>query len=559
MGDVVNVTRSVWVSFLMTGRHLRLLCAFDDCPAKKESTMAVSPRSSEGSAKNRTKAIREWAIGEGLEVSSRGRISAEIERAFHDAAAKKVRIEAEPAKKAVSKESVSKKAPVKRVTASKAPAKKTADVEKVVAETTPAKKMTKEIREWAIGQGLDVSSRGRISAEIERAFHDAAAKKVQVKPARVKKSAAKRTTVKTTVAKTTASKAPASKATASKAPAKKTADVEKAVAATPAKKMTKEIREWAIGQGLDVSSRGRISAEIERAFHDAAAKKVQVKAARVKKSAAKKAAAKKTAAGTTGVKTAPAKAPAKKTAAKAAAAKTTATETTPAKKMTKEIREWAIGQGLDVSSRGRISAEIERAFHDAAAKKVQVKAARVNEAAAKKAPAKTTAVKTAVAKTRAAKTTAAKPTATETTPVKKMTKEIREWAIGEGLDVSSRGRISAEIERAFHDAAAKKVQVKAAPARKSAARKAPSRTTAAKTKGPRTPAVKKSPAKTTPTKMTVAKTTATGEAAPAKNMIKEIREWAIGEGRNVSSRGRISAEIKQAFHDAQVQVPVAVG
>ncbi|WP_455566854.1 Lsr2 family DNA-binding protein [Rhodococcus oxybenzonivorans] len=59
--------------------------------------------------------------------------------------------------------------------------------------------------------------------------------------------------------------------------------------------------------------------------------------------------------------------------------------------------------------------------------------------------------------------------------------------------------------------------------------------------------------------MTVAKTTATGEAAPAKNMIKEIREWAIGEGRNVSSRGRISAEIKQAFHDAQVQVPVAVG
>ncbi|WP_449619250.1 Lsr2 family DNA-binding protein, partial [Rhodococcus oxybenzonivorans] len=122
--------------------------------------MAVSPRSSEESAKNRTKAIREWAIGEGLEVSSRGRISAEIERAFHDAAAKKVRIEAEPAKKAVSR-----KAPVKRATASKAPAKKTVDVEKVVAETTPAKNMTKEIREWAIGQGLDVSSRGRISAE----------------------------------------------------------------------------------------------------------------------------------------------------------------------------------------------------------------------------------------------------------------------------------------------------------------------------------------------------------------------------------------------------------
>ncbi|MEU2001744.1 histone-like nucleoid-structuring protein Lsr2 [Rhodococcus sp. NPDC019616] len=546
MGDVVNVTRYVWVSFLITGRHLRLLCAFDDCPAKKESTMAVSPRSSEESAKNRTKAIREWAIGEGLEVSSRGRISAEIERAFHDAAAKKVRIEAEPAKKAVSKESVSKKAPVKRVTASKAPAKKTADVEKVVAETTPAKKMTKEIREWAIGQGLDVSSRGRISAEIERAFHDAAAKKVQVKAARVKKSAAKTTPVRTTVAKTTASKAPA----------KKTADVEKAVAeTTPAKKMTKEIREWAIGQGLDVSSRGRISVEIERAFHDAAAKKVQVKAARVNKAAEKKAAAKKKAGGTTGVKTAPVKAPAKKAAAKAAAAKTTATETTPAKKMTNEIREWAIGQGLDVSSRGRISAEIERAFHDAAAKKVQVKAATAKKSAARKAPAKTTVEKTTAAETKAAKSAIPEKVA----PAKKMTKEIREWAIGQGLEVSSRGRISAEIERAFHDAAAKKVQVKAAPARKRAAKNAPSRTAAAKTKGPRTTAVKKSPAKTTPTKMTVAKTTATGKAAPAKNMIKAIREWAIGEGRNVSSRGRISAEIKQAFHDAQAQVPVAVG
>ncbi|WP_335743606.1 Lsr2 dimerization domain-containing protein [Rhodococcus oxybenzonivorans] len=541
MGDVVNVTRSVWVSFLITGRRLRLLCALDDCPAKKESTMAVSPRSSEGSAKNRTKAIREWAIGEGLEVSSRGRISAEVERAFHDAAAKKVRIEAAPVKKVVSK-----KSPVKRATANKVPAKKTADVEKAVAEATPAKKMTKEIREWAIGEGLDVSSRGRISAEVERAFYDAAAKKVQVKPARVRKSAAKTTAVKTTVAKTTVSKVPA----------KKTANVEKAVAeATPAKKMTKEIREWAIGQGLDVSSRGRISAEVERAFHDAAAKKVQVKAARVNKAAAKKAAAKKTAPETAGVKTAPAKAPAKKTAAKAAAAKTTATETTPAKKMTKEIREWAIGQGLDVSSRGRISAEIERAFHDAAAKKVQVKAARVNKAAAKKAPAKTTAVKTTVAKTTATKTAATEKVA----PAKKMTKEIREWAIGEGLEVSSRGRISAEVERAFHDAAAKKVQVKAAPARKPAARKVPSRTTAAKTKGPRTTAVKKSPAKTTPTKMMVAKTTATGKVAPAKNMIKEIREWAIGQGKDVSSRGRISAEIKQAFHDAQAQVPVAVG
>ena len=46
--------------------------------------MAVSPRSSEGSAKRTTKEIRQWAIGEGREVSPRGRISAAIVRAFHD-------------------------------------------------------------------------------------------------------------------------------------------------------------------------------------------------------------------------------------------------------------------------------------------------------------------------------------------------------------------------------------------------------------------------------------------------------------------------------------------
>ena len=51
--------------------------------------MAVSPRISEGSAKGTTKEIREWAIGEGREVSPRGRISAEIEQAFRDAQATK--------------------------------------------------------------------------------------------------------------------------------------------------------------------------------------------------------------------------------------------------------------------------------------------------------------------------------------------------------------------------------------------------------------------------------------------------------------------------------------
>ncbi|EKT77466.1 hypothetical protein WSS_A37517, partial [Rhodococcus opacus M213] len=55
--------------------------------------MAVSPKGSDGSAKNTTKQIRKWAVGEGLEVSSRGRISAEIEQAFYAAHAKKAQAE----------------------------------------------------------------------------------------------------------------------------------------------------------------------------------------------------------------------------------------------------------------------------------------------------------------------------------------------------------------------------------------------------------------------------------------------------------------------------------
>lgn len=45
--------------------------------------------------------------------------------------------------------------------------------------------------------------------------------------------------------------------------------------------------------------------------------------------------------------------------------------------------------------------------------------------------------------------------------------------------------------------------------------------------------------------------------APAKKSPKEIREWAIGVGHEVSSRGRIPAELERAFHDAQVEMPVA--
>ncbi|MFW2243392.1 Lsr2 family DNA-binding protein [Rhodococcus opacus] len=47
--------------------------------------------------------------------------------------------------------------------------------------------------------------------------------------------------------------------------------------------------------------------------------------------------------------------------------------------------------------------------------------------------------------------------------------------------------------------------------------------------------------------------------APAKAKTKEIREWAIGEGRKVSLRGRISAAIVRAFHDAAAKLPLPLG
>ena len=66
--------------------------------------MTVSPKGSKGSAKVTTKEIREWAIGEGREVSLRGRISAEVEQAFHDAQTKKVSTKTAPVKKTAANE-----------------------------------------------------------------------------------------------------------------------------------------------------------------------------------------------------------------------------------------------------------------------------------------------------------------------------------------------------------------------------------------------------------------------------------------------------------------------
>jgi len=261
--------------------------------------MVVSPRGSDGSAKKTTREIREWAIGKGLEVSLRGRISAEIEQAFHDAQPKKTQAKATPVRKTAATKNAATKTAVRKTvkkTVVKKPVTAKPSAEKQVAATAskvPAKTSSREIREWAIEEGLEVSLRGRISAEIEQAFHDAHAKEAQAKPAPVKKMAAEKTAAKNAAAapvkRVATSNAPAEKkdtkkAAAQKTPVRKESATETAATKTPAektsvksasaskasaKRTSREIREWAIGEGLEVSSRGRIPAEIERAFHDA--------------------------------------------------------------------------------------------------------------------------------------------------------------------------------------------------------------------------------------------------------------------------------------------------
>ncbi|MDF3309627.1 Lsr2 family protein [Rhodococcus sp. T2V] len=337
--------------------------------------MAVSPRGSAGSAKTTTKEIRQWAIGAGLEVSSRGRISAEIEQAFHDAQAKTAptepkKVKKTAAKKAIAETTTAKKRVVKKVVGEKA------STNRAAASKAPTKKTTREIREWAIGEGHVVSSRGRISAEIEEAFYDAQATTVQANPKPVKKTAGKKA-----AAKKTSATAPVKRSTASTGPVEKAAIQKKAAAAAvasasvstaPAKKTTREIREWAIGEGHVVSSRGRIPAELERAFHDAQAAKARTRTASARKPSAKRAAGKKSASPAAPVtRSAASKAPARRAAAKPAAAKPAAakkaTNRVSANRTSREIREWAIREGHLVSSRGRIPAEVERAFHAAQA------------------------------------------------------------------------------------------------------------------------------------------------------------------------------------------------
>jgi hypothetical protein len=99
---------------------------------------------------------------------------------------------------------------------------------------------------------------------------------------------------------------------------------------------------------------------------------------------------------------------------------------------------------------------------------------------------------------------------------------------------------------------AKPATASTAPATKTAAKKAAATKTGEK---------KRVGEKSAGKKPVAAKVPAAGEVvskAPAgKSSSREIREWALGAGHEVSSRGRIPSEIQRAFRDAQVEMPVA--
>ena len=136
------------------------------------------------------------------------------------------------------------------------------------------------------------------------------------------------------------------------------------------------------------------------------------------------------------------------------------------------VRAWAIDQGISVSARGRVSAEVLGAYraahggagdavNDAKASGRTVAKAPARRAAAKKAPAKTAVVKTsAVTSSTAKKAPAAKPVGTTTAAT----------AASAGGDEAT-GQTQAPAKTATRRAPARK----AAAARKAPARKAPNR------------------------------------------------------------------------------------
>jgi Lsr2 len=110
-----------------------------------------------------------------------------------------------------------------------------ADVPVASAEdATPA-----QIREWAINAGVEISARGRISADIRAQYAAAMANASATEP-------------EVLVAETVETSAPAPVTT-----------TESSTQATPA-----QIREWATARGIEVSARGRISSTV-RDMYDA--------------------------------------------------------------------------------------------------------------------------------------------------------------------------------------------------------------------------------------------------------------------------------------------------
>jgi hypothetical protein len=214
-----------------------------------------------------------------------------------------------------------------------------------------------------------------------------------------------------------------------------------------------------------------------------------------------------------GAKNAPAKKTTVKTPVAANVPERAVVGNAPASKSSMEIREWAIGAGHEVSPRGRIPAEIQQAFHEAQANQVQAQAVPVKKTAAKK-----TAGKKAAAK-KTAVTVRVKPATTSTVPT-----------------------------------------TKTATKKTAATKTAATKTAATKTAGEKSAEKKRIAEKSTVKKIVAAKVPVTRAAvrkAPAGKSSREIREWAIGAGHEVSSRGRIPGDIERAFRDAQVEMPVA--
>lgn len=81
-GDV-SIARLLQASTRTGGRRKRFPAA--ERAAAPEPQPAAAPAAAELTGKERARAIREWAMAEGYEVSARGRISVDLVAAYDDA------------------------------------------------------------------------------------------------------------------------------------------------------------------------------------------------------------------------------------------------------------------------------------------------------------------------------------------------------------------------------------------------------------------------------------------------------------------------------------------